>query len=145
MYDWVCLHSLNQDIHWTTILWKCIPTCTCNLEFKKEFSFQKINSKIISLLFKMAVTQTKSFWGKINPNSLDNKGSWRILKDLYCSATMLRELGLTLSFTYIYVQVFAIFLTNPLPYLVIQRCFSYIESNEKDVFRNMHMYQVAVT
>ena len=30
----------------------------------------------------------------INPNSLDNKGSWRIWKDLYCSVTMLRELGL---------------------------------------------------
>ena len=30
----------------------------------------------------------------INPNSLDNKSSWRILKDLYCSVTMLRELGL---------------------------------------------------
>ena len=30
-----------------------------------------------------------------NPNSLDNKGSWRILKDIYCSVTMLRELGLT--------------------------------------------------
>ena len=29
----------------------------------------------------------------INPNSLD-KGSWRILKDCYCSVTMLRELGL---------------------------------------------------
>ena len=31
---------------------------------------------------------------KINPNSLDNKGSWRILKDFYCSVTMLRKLGL---------------------------------------------------
>ena len=31
----------------------------------------------------------------INPNSLDNKGSWRILKDFYCSVTMLRELELT--------------------------------------------------
>ena len=29
-----------------------------------------------------------------NHNSLDNKGSWRILKDFYCSVTMLRELGL---------------------------------------------------
>ena len=29
-----------------------------------------------------------------SPNSLDNKGSWRILKDFYCSVTMLRELGL---------------------------------------------------
>ena len=26
-----------------------------------------------------------------NPNSLDNKGSWRILKDFYCSVTMLRD------------------------------------------------------
>ena len=31
----------------------------------------------------------------INPNSLDNKGSWRILKDFYRSVTMLREFGLT--------------------------------------------------
>ena len=30
----------------------------------------------------------------INPNSLDNKGSCWILKDCYCSVTMLRELGL---------------------------------------------------
>ena len=30
----------------------------------------------------------------LNLNSLDNKGSWRILKDFYCSVTMLRELGL---------------------------------------------------
>ena len=30
------------------------------------------------------------------PDSLDNKGSWRILKDFYCSVTMRRELGLTL-------------------------------------------------
>ena len=29
-----------------------------------------------------------------NPNSLDNKGSCWILKDCYCSVTMLRELGL---------------------------------------------------
>ena len=29
-----------------------------------------------------------------NPNSLDNKGSWRILKGFYCSVTMLRELGI---------------------------------------------------
>ena len=28
-----------------------------------------------------------------NPNSLDNKGSCWILKDFYCSVTMLRELG----------------------------------------------------
>ena len=33
-------------------------------------------------------------YGSINPNSLDNKGSWRILKDFYCSVTMLWELGL---------------------------------------------------
>ena len=31
----------------------------------------------------------------INPNSLDNKGSWRILKDFYCSVTMLRKLGIS--------------------------------------------------
>ena len=31
----------------------------------------------------------------INPNSLDNKGSCWILKDFYCSVTMLRELGLS--------------------------------------------------
>ena len=30
----------------------------------------------------------------INPNSLENKGSCWILKDCYCSVTMLRELGL---------------------------------------------------
>ena len=29
-----------------------------------------------------------------NPNSLDKKGSWRILKDCYCSVTMLMEFGL---------------------------------------------------
>ena len=34
----------------------------------------------------------------INPNSIDNKGSWRILKDFYCSVKMLRELGLKESF-----------------------------------------------
>ena len=32
----------------------------------------------------------------INLNSLDNKGSWRILKDFYCSVTILRELLLLL-------------------------------------------------
>ena len=32
----------------------------------------------------------------INPNSLDNKGSCWILKDFYCSVTMLRELGLNI-------------------------------------------------
>ena len=35
-----------------------------------------------------------TFYGSLNPNSLDNKGSWRILKDFYCLVTMLRELGL---------------------------------------------------
>ena len=30
----------------------------------------------------------------ITPNSLDNKGSCWILKDFYCSVTILRELGL---------------------------------------------------
>ena len=30
----------------------------------------------------------------LNPNSRDNKGSCWILKDFYCSVTMLRELGL---------------------------------------------------
>ena len=36
------------------------------------------------------------FWSMhlLNPNSLDNKGSWSILKDFYCSVTMCRELGL---------------------------------------------------
>ena len=34
----------------------------------------------------------------LNPNSQDNKGSWKILKDLYCSVTMLRELGLRLCY-----------------------------------------------
>ena len=29
----------------------------------------------------------------LNPNSLDNKGRWRILKDFYCSVTMLRVNG----------------------------------------------------
>ena len=33
----------------------------------------------------------------INPNSLDNKGSCWILKDFYCSVTMLRGLGLRLT------------------------------------------------
>ena len=33
----------------------------------------------------------------INPNSLDNKGSCWILKDFYCSVTMLRELGLMIN------------------------------------------------
>ena len=36
-------------------------------------------------------------WGHsyiLTPNSLDNKGSCWILKDFYCSVTMLRELGL---------------------------------------------------
>ena len=28
----------------------------------------------------------------VNPNSLDNKGSCWILKDFYCSVTMLRDL-----------------------------------------------------
>ena len=37
-------------------------------------------------------TYTMSF--SINPNSLDNKSSWRILKDFYCSVRMPRELGL---------------------------------------------------
>ena len=31
----------------------------------------------------------------INHNSLDNKGNCWILKDFYCSVTMLRELGLS--------------------------------------------------
>ena len=30
----------------------------------------------------------------LNPHSLDNNGSCWILKDFYCSVTMLRELGL---------------------------------------------------
>ena len=33
----------------------------------------------------------------INPNSLDSKGSCWILKDFYCSVTMLREVGLKFS------------------------------------------------
>ena len=33
----------------------------------------------------------------INPNSLDNKGSCWILLDFYCSVTMLRELGLSIT------------------------------------------------
>ena len=37
------------------------------------------------------------FGDAINPNSLDNKGSWRIFKDFYCSVTMLRELGLMIA------------------------------------------------
>ena len=31
----------------------------------------------------------------VHHNSQDNKGSWRILKDFYCSVTMLTESGLT--------------------------------------------------
>ena len=33
-----------------------------------------------------------SYEPNFNPNSLDNKGSRRILKDFYCSVTLLREL-----------------------------------------------------
>ena len=45
----------------------------------------------------------------INPNSLDNRGSWRILKDFYCSVTMLRELGLNkLSILFFYCFLFVI-------------------------------------
>ena len=39
----------------------------------------------------------------VHPNSLDNKGSWRILKDFYCSVTMLRELGLN-TCVYVYTM-----------------------------------------
>ena len=41
-----------------------------------------------------------------NPNSLDNKGSWRILKDFYCSVTMLRELGLIKTMFSLFKKVF---------------------------------------
>ena len=36
----------------------------------------------------------------LNPNSLGNKGSCWILKDCYCSVTMLRELGLKGQYRY---------------------------------------------
>ena len=40
----------------------------------------------------------------LNPNSLDNKGSCWILKDFYCSVTMLRELGLIIFFFHFVFQ-----------------------------------------
>ena len=43
-----------------------------------------------------------------NPNSTDNKGSCWILKDFYCSVTMLRELGLIL-FEFHRIAVWQIF------------------------------------
>ena len=48
----------------------------------------------------------------INPNSLDNKGSWRILKDFYFSVTMLRELGL--NFDFLFGQEVKVKLGSPL-------------------------------
>ena len=42
----------------------------------------------------------------INPNSLDNKGSWRILKDFYCSVTMLRQLVLINYAKYEFMSIF---------------------------------------
>ena len=49
------------------------------------------------VLEKLLLKVSFFLWNKmhINPNSLDNEGSWRILKDFYCSVTMLRELGLS--------------------------------------------------
>ena len=35
-----------------------------------------------------------------SPNSLDNKGSCSILKDFYCSVTLLRELGIMSMYRY---------------------------------------------
>ena len=45
----------------------------------------------------------------VNPNSLHNKGSWRILKDLYCSVTMLREFGLMKLTAYVHVHTYLSF------------------------------------
>ena len=41
----------------------------------------------------------------INPNSRDNKGSWRILKNFYCLVTMLGGLGLNNHFGFSLLHV----------------------------------------
>ena len=45
--------------------------------------------------------QIQMLYFPFNPNSLDNTGSWTILKDFCCSVTMLRELGLRLYIAFV--------------------------------------------
>ena len=45
-------------------------------------------------LFALQTFSNQIFGKAINSNSLDNKGSCWILKNLYCSVTMLMEIGL---------------------------------------------------
>ena len=58
----------------------------------------KNKAKVVDVSKKQACpVDTPIFSIIFNPNSLDNKGSCWILKDFYCSVTMLRELGLIMS------------------------------------------------
>ena len=110
----VSLLPLNQAVHNTTN--EAFPAYKLHIIFNEKLSKHSfmtvrihlpwhlgkkllfpITSKLgkstlyqINKLEKASSNKNKFF----NPNSLDKKGSCWILKDFYCSVTMLRELGL---------------------------------------------------
>ena len=51
-------------------------------------------SQVTTTIMESAPCIIWMYFELINPNSLDNKGSWGIFKEFYCSVTMIRELGL---------------------------------------------------
>ena len=81
---------------------RCFAWCqsvkkTNNKSLKGSYSlkvYKGIKHKLKYLCHRWNRLKINSLNVLINPNSLENKGSWRILKDFYCSLTMLRELGL---------------------------------------------------
>ena len=68
--------------------------------FKKISGAFLCSLSVVVLAFKityvMLMKRLKTIYNlSVNHNSLDNKDSWRILKDFYCSVTMLyKESGL---------------------------------------------------
>ena len=68
--------SLYRDTFATsTVLFRTTTWCYRKLHLIKDIS-RRNELRLVVALF--------------NPNPIDNKGSWRILKDCYCSVTMLR-------------------------------------------------------
>ena len=100
-FSWFFLQSIDafKDIFTTSALYRL------DNNLKVDFSTVSCVVFMISL---------------INPNSLDNKGSWRILKGFYCSVTMLRESGLIKQTAYYqkYTKIINLYKTGISPNII---------------------------
>ena len=86
--------SSNFGCNWTSFHSKKNKKLTMLMRWSEVTRAETRNRRLFWGLTRKYWKYSKIICIHFNLNSLDNKGSWRILKDFYCSVTMLRELGI---------------------------------------------------